>query len=161
MSRIPFAYKTTAEFCALRKNDEKKIFLPLYILPSHAPVTSLPLPGSVSLADFWMNRRLIKAISLFLLLWTAADLGVPGFCRTDGIHLPSFRGRHATVDKQTAPEPANQLADEDDCFCCCSHIIHTPYFALQPGSLTAFVELPDILSQPDSVSFPLFHPPRA
>lgn len=117
--------------------------------------------GIVSLADLQMNRRLIKAISFFLLLWAVADLTVPGFCRTDGVNLPEVSSHRGVVLKKRPTSDSGPPADEDDCFCCCSHIIHSPYFALEPGSLTVFVDLPDTLSQPDSVSFPLFHPPRA
>jgi hypothetical protein len=60
--------------------------------------------------------------------------------------------------------PAKQTprsADEDDCFCCCSHIIHTDRFTFSVSFLATFVEPEPAAPAPDFVLASPFHPPRA
>lgn len=121
-------------------------------------------------------RRVIRGIALMFLIYTAMDLASPGLCRGESLgdgrpglvavarptRLSSARiARVEAGDNQPTNEPAEQPSDDDDCFCCCSHVL--------PGTVIATVEVTDLRSPSaflESLSVPspplarAFHPPR-
>ena len=108
-----------------------------------------------------VSRKLSRFVALVLLLWTAVDLSIPSICRAEdpASNLgqgTSFVQRHDTQFSQT---PSFQ--DDDDCFCCCSHIVPSSHFTADAEahavSSTAGVRESQIDQSPRS----LFHPPRS
>lgn len=65
----------------------------------------------------------------------------------------------ATDDSQPKP-PSNPSSNEEECFCCCSHILPTVQFdlAILNAEPTVFVLTDTVLPVPPSQS--QFHPPR-
>jgi hypothetical protein len=109
-----------------------------------------------------MNRDLLKRVAFFLLLWAALDICVPGFCRTDEIDLPPLNTAMLSWQnvQGTAPSHSSQQADQDDCFCCCSHIVHARYSVTEQSSRAIRFNLILYVANPRDVSFSYFHPPR-
>lgn len=83
-----------------------------------------------------------KGLAAFLLLWALADLGVPGLCKSDNDRSPEVQPVAALVNaSQTGPQDVMQKAGkgsgqhdsstlDEDCFCCCSHIVPSAHFQL-------------------------------
>ena len=102
-----------------------------------------------------------RILALFLLVWAVADLSVPGFCQTDDA-LPE--GQAATVTFASRPGEGNPLKSgnyEDDCFCCCAHIIPSVHIELVAGFVftSEFVYTP--LVKPIGFHGLVYHPPRS
>jgi len=109
-----------------------------------------------------MNANVIKRVAVFLLLWAALDLFVPGFCQTDGIDFPSAPAHPSLISRNASSNRvANPALAEDDCFCCCSHIVHSPHFILEVASATTFAHFPKPSSEPLQIAALHFRPPRA
>ena len=134
--------------------------------------------SSVSNTRFGTKRRLIRGIALLFLVYTAIDIAAPDLCRGETlldigkrsitVSSPKSAGTFASSvariepsDQQPTNDPSEQPHDDDDCFCCCSHIL--------PGTVTAALAVTDLISkatnlQSHSVLSPplarAFHPPR-
>jgi hypothetical protein len=76
----------------------------------------------------------MMAAALFLLLFTAADLAFPAACGEDGglrgtdQTVSGAPGSHASLQSSTAQDENG--APQDDCFCCCSHLLAGQRFVL-------------------------------
>ncbi|MGH9813956.1 MAG: hypothetical protein ACRD4T_12555, partial [Candidatus Acidiferrales bacterium] len=69
-----------------------------------------------------------KYVVVLFLLWTAVDISVPGLCNSEQEIIRDGQFLIASANTKTAP--VTQSGPEDDCFCCCSHIIATPHTEL-------------------------------
>ena len=107
------------------------------------------------------EAHLIKKIAILLLVWAAIDLCVPGFCQTDGIAFSSAPAHFEVVSKKAPARGTSRTLYEDDCFCCCSHIVHRPYFVLEVSLPTTSVNLQHFFHEPYAIAMTHFHPPRA
>jgi len=119
------------------------------------------------------RHPVIRAIALLFLVYTAIDIGCPELCRGEPLAddftlTASTKSERETsqdvsiagVNEQGKETPAEPCGDED-CFCCCAHVIPTP--------ITVSLESFDA-SSPDNVEKYLvnltpalpseFHPPR-
>jgi hypothetical protein len=108
-----------------------------------------------------MSRCWIKRMAILLLVLAALDLGVPGFCQTDGIEFPSVQSHHGIVLEKMPAAHGGLALFEDDCFCCCSHIMHRQSFVLAVLSPMTLLDLQNSPSKPHQPGAPHFHPPRA
>lgn len=104
-------------------------------------------------------RSIVRVVAFVFLVITAVDLTSPQFCGEET--APLFRAPHAgaTIDVDAHPQPP--VSSREDCFCCCSHVVHV--------GLTARVSSPAISGAivratapqvPFTTSRALFHPPR-
>ena len=115
-----------------------------------------------------VKERMKFGLIIFFLAFTLADIGVPGFCQTDDHAADSFGpAEPATPDGfglHSAPcgnsQPDDPRSREDDCFCCCSHIM--TYEITLNTSLCETGNAPTLTSEPTSVPtfFSIYHPPR-
>lgn len=123
------------------------------------------------------RRRLTRAVAMLFLIYTALDITAPEFCKGDV--LGDGGGRAVITSPPTASEtlataftvgPAdkqqqNRLPEEssndEDCFCCCTHVL--------PATITISLETSDAtlpgstlgdLSTPSPTLPSQFHPPR-
>ncbi len=118
--------------------------------------------ASQGIIGMFMSHRVRKYIAIFLLLWAAADLTVPGVCQTD-YKFPSdlqatTPGSAGRID-QSSQGQANQ--DDDDCFCCCSHVIPGVSAILTVILMPHFLHL-ELPPQPPFISVtPRHQPPRS
>ena len=108
-----------------------------------------------------MRRRGWQSyLASILLLWVVVDLSVPGVCRSDA---EVEQGTQAVLGS-SPPNPGgaqqSRFDYEDDCFCCCSHIVPRPHFELSAGLLSSLADLALLEGQPDGSVPTLYHPPR-
>ena len=115
-----------------------------------------------------MTARLVRVIAVFFLLFTAADLTVPQFCREEvGIgkfaQVSSFDivgSAFKSPESREAP-PSEPTHSDEDCFCCCSHVLPgtatSSPSGLQATSYFASLKIIDVVSPP--LQGP-YHPPR-
>lgn len=114
-----------------------------------------------------------KGLAAFLLLWAIADLSVPGLCKSDNDRSPDVQPVVASVNaSQAGPQDVIRKAVrgsgqqgtstlDEDCFCCCSHIVPAPHFQLPAiaASLPALTVYH--FEQVTASTAPPYHPPRS
>lgn len=112
---------------------------------------------------WWRESRVVQAVVMLLLLWTAADLSNASLCALDNEGPPmQLTTGHASLDSSNAqvpdPTPERHI---DDCFCC-SHCVDVQAFS--PPMVVMPVEMqrsPLVLAAPRLFGAPLYHPPLA
>ncbi len=115
-------------------------------------------------------------IASFLLLWTLADLSVPGLCQSDNdgsqdAQALSQFASAAQPGQQTAsltqvrmasnPEQRSTPSSQEDCFCCCAHIVPSPHFYVATFQRAAQALTFYHFNQVTAAATPLYHPPRS
>ena len=123
----------------------------------------------------WLRQSYISpAVAVFFLLFTAADLITPHLC-SEELGLPSFGSLSsinsildrtdqiamsiADADSHQEESPAPTQSNED-CFCCCSHILPEVHFAVEGMLLEPLDTDPAISSLPTGSPDRPYHPPR-
>ncbi len=112
-----------------------------------------------------MSWRTKRTVAITLLLYALADFTVPGFCHgDDAISTPlvstGLTREQATNADGSAPS-SSQAVGQDDCFCCCWHIVPTAT-SLAIGIIEAGFAGPlAVPSYFQLLADPFFHPPRA
>ena len=125
------------------------------------------------------HGRLIRAVSVFFLLFTAADIALPQyFCggeEVGGLPLSHVAAAPAEAadpgtERSSVPAPADSLPGqvpdeaphEEDCFCCCAHVLPALAFT---RAATAELRSPEPPQKQQSLPSPplqlLYHPPRS
>lgn len=128
----------------------------------------------VSSIKKWQARA-VRAVAVFFLLYTGADITLPQYFCPEDCGAPVTRSTDSSkpaqnehlasaLDKSNSrpsETPSEQLPHEEDCFCCCAHVL--------PGAILARLELYELTStQPviktDSLPSPphreMYRPPR-
>jgi hypothetical protein len=120
------------------------------------------------------RRHLNSFIAIFFILFTAVDLLNPHIC-SEELGGVSFGGALTanlsagdtkataivTPSEDSHPEqPSRPGQTEEDCFCCCSHILPGSYFSPDAGLLKPDVGSPMNSNLPNSPPRDLFRPPR-
>ena len=115
----------------------------------------------------WMMLR--KSVAIMLVAWAALDMAVPALCLSDSGQVPEMKliaeaNAGSAVLQPASPQgndPAPRFSYEDDCFCCCAHIVPSP----QQQVLVIFRVRPTDVNLPQShpIGDPptLYHPPRS
>lgn len=104
------------------------------------------------------HARLVRALAVFFLLFTGADIVMPEyFCGQEeqlgGIALKAVspgdarrapdRDLVASADEDSrSSEPAPEAPHEEDCFCCCAHVV--------PAQTLSLVAAPVAVLPPDA-----------
>jgi hypothetical protein len=122
------------------------------------------------------RQRLARAIALLFLIYTAIDLAAPELCKGEGsavcpgvqivgtrrVEAASMGAVIECSGDLNQKEPAENSQGDEDCFCCCTHVI--------PEVVTASLEASDVaslagahkkLSLTSPAIPPAFHPPRS
>jgi hypothetical protein len=80
-------------------------------------------------------RTLRKVTAIVLLAWAAADITVPSLCISDSAQAPQPEMNFLLATTATLESPDSQRFPsdsrfhyEDDCFCCCPHIVPMAQF---------------------------------
>jgi len=102
-------------------------------------------------------------LALVLLIWTAVDLCIPMVCPSEG---PStvMDGKAVMQDQSARYEQTNLPLSsglDDDCFCCCSHIVPATQFALSITESSVPAETLVAIADPATAPQSLFHPPKS
>jgi hypothetical protein len=113
---------------------------------------------------WWRRSRLVHAVVIILLLWTAADLANSSLCALDNEGMGSFpidAATTLTADSGENVPPQVPQPHIDDCFCC-SHCVDVQVVSPSLVALPAILESrPLVLATPRIFGSPLYHPPLA
>jgi hypothetical protein len=119
------------------------------------------------------RMRIIRVLAIFFLFYTAADLLVPQVCTEDlgGLHSealvsvpahnvgnnsqPTSIGIQQSDSQKEEPNQQSTSYDED-CFCCCAHILPVSHFTPREGG-----ELVEIWPESDPEGLPSSPPHKA
>jgi hypothetical protein len=129
----------------------------------------------IQMRGSWHRSLWRKGLTAFFLLWTLADLSVPGLCRTDNDRSQDLQAplsttsntlashRQSTVTRASVPTPGQQSSpsSDEDCFCCCSHIVPAPHFQIPAISESVPTLAVYHFNSVTASALPLYHPPRS
>jgi hypothetical protein len=122
------------------------------------------------------NCQFVRVIALLFLAYTAIDIACPELCRGERTTLADEFGVAATLseaqqdsagristavtNKQDNETPTEPCSDED-CFCCCAHIVPAPITVSIGSSESASLESAERYLTILTPALPSeFHPPR-
>lgn len=117
-------------------------------------------------------NRLYRALAIFFLIFTAIDLTFPSLCQADEPTDPCATAVQPDASKTdnhfvglsdpSAPtnSPAEHSEFEEDCFCCCSHIIPSPHIGVAESFRQPRVAPATLASLPAAPPHNTYHPPR-
>lgn len=98
-------------------------------------------------------RKVVRSVALALLVSAAVDLFV--------VDLVASPPCARTVGAASTSEPGQRPDADDDCFCCCSHIVPGRAPDLARASLIGPQAAPQEPAEPASKPTSIYHPPRA
>jgi hypothetical protein len=120
--------------------------------------------------------RLRRGIAIFLLAMAFFDMAIvdlffPQLCGDDQLSILApgpAESSEKIADEFAAtrnqdPQPAqdsHQSGTDEDCFCCCSHIIPSPHVNVATLNCQPRPDDPEIIPFPSSSPHGVFHPPR-
>jgi hypothetical protein len=117
-----------------------------------------------------MSTRIVRVIAVLFLIYTGVEITAPQFCAeaSGAVSISEVTDGYATtlsVSGRTNSDqeelPSQQPCPDEDCFCCCAHVV--------PGRATAVVALSDRkpdFTVPRNIDLPSpplqspYHPPR-
>jgi hypothetical protein len=113
--------------------------------PTSRPICGLAARTSILIRVRALRRHIVvHAVTCLLLTWAAADLLVPQLCSVEQMQS----------DSPTAPQ------DQDDCFCCCAHVVRSNTVQLVVVDLVPVVREPSVPADlPTGVPPSVYHPP--
>lgn len=94
------------------------------------------------------SSAVLRAVALFLLFYTGAD-----FIACDVAAL-------VTCELGDVSD-SNGGAKQDDCFCCCTHLVITTPDVLNALGPVSFPQAEPVLIQPSADRASIYHPPKA
>lgn len=120
------------------------------------------------------KRRLFQGVVLLFLIYTGFDITVPQYHLNESIrknttgaldpgtkHLESGIYLVASNSTPNQPQQERDSHRDEDCFCCCSHVVPSPVFI---GPVNAVVMSPPIalpnIAIPSAPLHNPYHPPR-
>ena len=124
------------------------------------------------------RRRVARAIAILFLIYTGIDLASPELCKGDApgdiggmpVIVATRGNAKQVIETNIAMEPStsrkqNQIpeqpASDEDCFCCCTHVIPgTITVSMEAADTTALSSIIEHLSIPSPPLPSEFHPPR-
>lgn len=122
------------------------------------------------------RRAFQRAISVLLLLLCFSDLAIadvffPGSCEGE-TEMPLVRAQASTttefhqgisslaLQQESQPAPAESAPVEEDCFCCCTHIVPVAFYKFARPLLQTEPIASYPLNLPTAPHAKLFRPPR-
>jgi hypothetical protein len=118
------------------------------------------------------SSRLVRVVALLFLAYTAIDIACPELCRGEGTAAEEIgvantptAANQARIFISSATQPGGESSTEpccdEDCFCCCAHIVPAPITvsigSSESASLASAEQYLTILTP----ALPSeFHPPR-
>lgn len=127
-------------------------------------VESLRASAIVAGMTRWSRKRLARAVTMVLLLWTAVDLTNSSLCalenedtRSSAPAVPGSTARDQDSSSRIPQQPATPHID--DCFCC-SHCVEVQGLVPALASMPVNRDVPPIvLAAPRLFGSRLYHPP--
>jgi len=117
-----------------------------------------------------------KFFAALLLVWALADLSVPGLCQSDddGAQDAQALSQFASASQVARGIPSgthlrmasnlgrqNAPSSQEDCFCCCAHIVPSPHFYFARIQRSAQAMTLYHFNKVTASTPPLYHPPRS
>lgn len=119
------------------------------------------------------RQRAMRCIAILFLLYTAIDLADPQMCSEEAISLTtaqvsvardSFKPTAVAIsadDDSSRNQPAKHESQDEDCFCCCAHIVPgIPFVTPNVLELKSAFQMQIVTAAPPSELETLYHPPR-
>src|SRR5262245_47824434 len=94
-----------------------------------------------------LKDKVMFFAALLILISAAYDLFVVDFC------LPAF------CDEPSSPNGSKPYSD-DDCFCCCAHIVLTKPTQVEPVRIASIAEFVPSVCLVSTDPAGIYHPPR-
>jgi hypothetical protein len=137
------------------------------------PPTVIGMKLGLDIREF-RRSRLLRVIAMLFLLHSAADMLFPQLCSEEELFGASFNSAStATNDRdvltafvvnRSNESPDDQAPDqqhrEEDCFCCCAHVMPSPVFANPATDLPLSRSVAHRVFLPSAPSDNPYHPPR-
>jgi hypothetical protein len=108
-----------------------------------------------------------RFVAIFFLLWTLTDLSVPEVCMADFDAPASLAGASTeqpvlatSPQRHDSGSPSVPYQPDDDCFCCCSHVLPSSFADVERLKALSTVERDDDGTVPYRPINTPFHPPR-
>ncbi len=123
----------------------------------------------------WLKKSYIsQGLAIFFFFFTVADLVNPHLCGEEMglVSLPASLDRSLAPDQMIAIAPTETSADshreepptptqnEEDCFCCCSHILPSQSFTVESVGREPLGTDPFMSALPAGPTQHHYHPPR-
>ena len=130
-----------------------------------------------------MKEKLFRGIVILFLIYPAVELAYPEFCGESAVsilggrsvvlaahQLPSASTSASTAESVTRNSERslpqlprdNDVPDDEDCFCCCAHVMPSPLFVNPETSALAVLSgLQPRVSIPTASLGAPYHPPRS
>ena len=122
-------------------------------------------------------RTLQRNVSLVLVLLCCFDIAIadvffPGSCEGESEmltvvavdsaanDLPQIIFIRADSQSENCPTPTESVPGEEDCFCCCTHIVPVAFYKFARPLLQTAPIASSPLNIPTAPQTKLFHPPR-
>lgn len=119
-----------------------------------------------------VQQSLLRGIAVLFLFYTGVDIAFTDYHRDESLDLTtavSFADSQddglAIIASSSAPaDPFNgrEVPRDEDCFCCCAHILPSPVFSDSSNAALAQLRgLPKRTTLPTAPIHSLYHPPRS
>jgi hypothetical protein len=112
-----------------------------------------------------MTQRWRKFVAITFLLWALTDLLVPGVCKAE---TPTLQAESSVASvtsvssaKSSSEHESAPLSNDEDCFCCCSHVTPAQIPAVVALQKTHQDRTPVAVESPKDFAFAFYHPPRS
>ncbi len=119
------------------------------------------------LHTIFVRKSWPKLLAFVLLVWTAVDISLPMVvCNSEG-QLLLNRGAGLVLSSSAPSTPRqggsqqSRYAYEDDCFCCCSHIVPTQHFELLAMLRAVPTNFIPTNGEARGIAESVYHPPRS
>jgi hypothetical protein len=137
------------------------------------PTTVIGMKMGLDIREF-RRSRLLRVIAMLFLLHSAADMLFPQLCSEEELFGASFNSASTATNDRDLREtfavhrlnesPGDQNPDqqhrEEDCFCCCAHVMPSPVFANPAADLPLSRSVARRVFLPSAPSDNPYHPPR-
>jgi hypothetical protein len=125
------------------------------------------------------RNRLYRGMAIFFLIFalvdlTIIDLAFPQLCESDISPMPTSLSAinstylsgtvfaaASTGDDDDRDQRSEPECEEEDCFCCCSHIVPGVPLSIAPLGLKTMAAVAAITSLPSPPPQSTYHPPRS
>src|SRR2546428_10029098 len=109
-----------------------------------------------------LSGRVRQIVAVPLLDYAAADMFIPGICQTDFVLPPLDLNSTTRLEAFHADQklPASRSTFDEDCFCCCSHIILYVPLCESTGVLIGYRPAPLPSHALDGFQLSPYNPPK-
>lgn len=129
-----------------------------------------------------MKQKLFRGIVLLFFIYTAAELAFPQFCGEKAVSILGVRSVALASEQPSSdntlastsvmknsettlpglPRQDQEIPNDEDCFCCCAHVMPSPLFVNpETSALVISSGLQGRVSIPAGSLHAPYHPPKS